>query len=70
MKKLIIILSIFIFIISNIQICSAITFDNYFSTINNKHRNDNYTLIVIILKDTNKEEIIPYADLINLETIN
>ena len=33
------------------------------------YNNDNYTLIVNILKDANKDTLIPYANLINLETI-
>ena len=67
MKNLIILLLMSFFIAIGIQLPN-----NYISMADDNivdYNNDNYTLIVNILKDANKDTLIPYANLINLETI-
>ena len=67
MKNLIILLLMSFFIAIGIQLPN-----NYISMADDSivdYNNDNYTLIVNILKDANKDTLIPYANLINLETI-
>ena len=60
------------FIAISIQLPNKYNFDKYVSMAYDNivdYNNDNYTLIVKILKDANKDTLIPYANLINLETI-
>ena len=67
MKNLMILLLMSFFIAIGIQLPN-----NYISMADDNivdYNNDNYTLIVNILKDANKDTLIPYANLINLETI-
>ena len=67
MKNLIILLLMSFFMAIGIQLPN-----NYISMADDSivdYNNDNYTLIVNILKDANKDTLIPYANLINLETI-
>ncbi|SCH36623.1 MULTISPECIES: hypothetical protein [unclassified Romboutsia] len=73
MKNFIIVLLLSLFIALSVKIPTIYAFNNI-STLNSnnifKYNNDNYTLIVKILKDTNKDNLIPYADLINIEVID
>lgn len=72
MRKLIILLLSF-FLILSIQLSKSYAVNKYNSIAYDdivKYNNDNYTLIVKILKDTNKDNLIPYANLISLQTIN
>lgn len=67
MKNLMILLLMSFFIAIGIQLPN-----NYISMADDNivdYNNDNYTLIVNILKDANKDTLIPYANLINLKTI-
>ena len=72
MKNLMILLLMSFFIAIGIQLPNKYNFDKYVSMAYDNivnYNNDNYTLIVKILKDANKDTLIPYANLINLETI-
>lgn len=73
MKNFIILLSLLFLIMLSIQITNIFIFNNHESMAYDnivEYNKDNYTLIVKILKDTNKDKLVPYADLITLKTIN
>lgn len=73
MKNFIIPLLMSFSLIFSIKIPTIYAFNNIKYVTNNnivKYNHDNYTLIVNILKDTEKDNLIPYANLINIETIN
>lgn len=73
MKNFIIILLLSLLLTLSINIPNVCAFNNI-NTLNSnnifKYNNDNYTLIVKILKDANKDNLIPYANLINIEAID
>lgn len=61
--------TIFLFLLLLIILCVKSNHSYAFDNIVN-YNNDNYTLITKILKDTNKDNLIPYIDLISLQTID